>query len=403
MRAVCVLLLLSGWTVAQGQQVSLAPGGPDAAAYGEAAGYPAGDSRTLFEQKDMVGSFSHFDSIFPARVVKAAPKSWPFRRSAPLGEIRYIHGGKQYSLVDYLSRLPITGLLVAKDDLILTENYQYGRTDRDRLTSQSMAKTIVSMLVGEAIAEHKVASVNDAASKYVPELKDSAYGAVSILDLLQMSSGVACRETADPGDGFTMSWVMGVNRIAHDCTRRTSAGTRFHYSGTDSEVLGLIVSRAVHMPLARYLEETIWKQIGTEADATWNTGPSGLETPFCCFNAVLRDYARFGRLLAYDGTWEGKQLIPKQWVLDATTVNSSDSRLAPGTVNRFLGYGYHVWILPGPRRMVCLLGANGQRIFVDPKSKLVMVQTAVEKEAVGPEDAETVALWFALVRRFGRE
>jgi CubicO group peptidase (beta-lactamase class C family) len=110
----------------------------------------------------------------------------------------------------------------------------------------------------------------------------------------------------------------------------------------------------------------------------------------------LRDYARLGRLLAHDGAWEGKQIIPAQWMLEATTVRPSDGYLAPGrTSPNSLGYGYLMWLLPGTRRRFALIGLYGQRICVDPASKLVMVQTAVE------ENDEVWKLWSAVVKQFG--
>jgi CubicO group peptidase (beta-lactamase class C family) len=292
--------------------------------------------------------------------------------------------------------LPITGLLIAKDDQILFEDYQYGRTDRDRFTSQSMAKTIVGMLTGVAVSEHALASVADTTQKYVPELKDYEYGKITIRDLLHMSSGMSCDS---PNSALE---TIGLQTLIHNCKQRAPAGTRFQYSPADSELLGLILTHAVQMPLALYLEEKIWSRIGAEAKATWTIDASDHELPYCCFNAVLRDYARFARLLAFDGAWNGKQLIPGQWLLDATTVNESDAQLAPGKSTRFFGYGYQVWIFPGARRMFGLLGANGQRIFVDPQSKLILVQTAVMERAMDPGvDAEMIALWMGLVRRFG--
>jgi CubicO group peptidase (beta-lactamase class C family) len=117
----------------------------------------------------------------------------------------------------------------------------------------------------------------------------------------------------------------------------------------------------------------------------------------------LRDYARLGRLLAHDGAWEGHQLIPRQWVLDATTVRPTDAYLAPGVATPYFGYGYLVWILPGKQRRFALIGIQGQMILVDPASKLVMVQTAVDKK---PNDldanAEILSLWSGVVERFGK-
>jgi CubicO group peptidase (beta-lactamase class C family) len=140
----------------------------------------------------------------------------------------------------------------------------------------------------------------------------------------------------------------------------------------------------------------IWEPIGAEADATWVIDAQDFEVAHGFFNAVLRDYARLGRLLAYDGNWDGKQIIPAQWLIEATTVRSGDTYLAPGNATPTLGYGYLLWLLPGARRQFALVGANGQRICVDPSAKLVMVQTAVENTD------EVWRLWSAVVEQFGQ-
>ena len=128
----------------------------------------------------------------------------------------------------------------------------------------------------------------------------------------------------------------------------------------------------------------------------------GQEATYCCLNAVLRDYARLGLLLAYDGNWRGRQLIPAAWLMDATTVRADQPHLRPGVASPVLGYGYQTWIVPGPRRMFLLWGVRGQRIIVDPQSKLVMVNTAVHRQAVdvGPL-REMGAFWRALVEQLG--
>lgn len=389
----CLIAVLAAYS----EQLPLfSAGGPDDGAYGAAEHYPVGSPANFFEQKYMIGSFSHFDLLFPAQALEPAVHRWEFQRPPTPPEITYFHAGSRFSIQDYLSHLPITGLLIAKEDQILFESYQYARTDRDRLTSQSMAKTLVGMLMGVAVSEHAVASIADTAGKYIPELANSAYGKVTIRDLLHMSSGMSCEASQSELENISLQM------LSHDCKPGAPEGTHFKYSAEDSQLLGLIIARAAKMPLSRYFDERIWRNIGTEAKAAWTIDASDQPTAYCCFNAVLRDYARFARLLAFDGAWDGKQLIPRQWLLDATTFKDSDPQLAPGAPVRFFGYGYQVWIFPGPKRMFALLGANGQRIFVDPESKLIMVQTAVMPKAMDPaKDAEMIGLWLSLVRHFG--
>jgi len=166
-------------------------------------------------------------------------------------------------------------------------------------------------------------------------------------------------------------------------------------------VLGLVLRSAVGRPVSDYLQEKIWEPIGAEADATWLIDRAGQEATYCCINAVLRDYARLGLLLAHDGNWRGRQIIPAAWIEDATRLRQDQPHLHPPTITRSLGYGYQVWIFAGERRMFLLLGIHGQAIYVDPASRLVMVHTAVRKQARDPGLGETNALWRGLVQQLG--
>jgi len=383
--------------------------GPDAAAYGEAQGFPLGTKATTSQIQHLVAAYSHFDEIFPARVVAHAAVPWSFRRAPAEPKVAYEFQSNRHSLEDYLNRNPTTGLLIAKDDTILVEHYQYARSDRDRFLSQSMAKTITAMLIGIAVSEGAIKSINDTVATYVPELAGTEYGKTAIRDLLHMASGVAFSENYDGKDDisrlaadlFGPSGKRAVASVSQFNTRAEPAGTKWHYASVETEVLGLVLRAAAGRPITDYLSEKIWQPIGTEADASWAIDGAGQEVTFCCFNAVLRDYARLGRLLAHDGMWEGRQLIPRQWIVDATTVRPSDTYLAPGVATPVYGYGYQVWVLPGSGRRFALIGIRGQMIFVDPASKLVMVHTAVRQKPVDPANTETRALWLAVIQQLG--
>ena len=382
------------------------PSGPSAEHYGAAENYPIKDPALGFvpgnplQPKYRVGAFSHYPELFPTRLVKRAATPWQFRR-APAETSDPFRG----RVVDYLSRNPVTGLLIAKDDQILFEHYQYGRTDRDLLLSQSMVKSITGLLIGIAIGDGAIKSVDDTAETYVPGLKGTEYGATPLRALLHMSSGVDFGEEQDKGRDLDRLWIDMVRgtgskgtiaSIAQFNRRIAPPGTRFYYASIEPDVLGLVLHYAVKKSASEYLREKVWEPIGTEADAKWLIDAEGFEVAHHGFNAVLRDYARLGRLLAHDGAWEGRQIIPAQWMLEATTTRPSDAYLAPGrTEPRSLGYGYLMWLLPGARRQFTPIGFFGQRICVDPASKLVMVQTAVEN---GPEVGR---LWSDVVARFG--
>ena len=390
--------------------------GPHAADFGAADGYPKGTRTTFYDVDTSVGSHSRLDEIFPSRLVRRAPAASRLER-APEPRITWRLDGRDLTVDDYLARQPATGLLIARGDTILAERYQYARTDRDRFTSWSMAKTVTSMLIGIAIAEGYIRSVDDPAQAYLPELAGTEYGRTPLRHLLEMSSGVRFREEYTASDGDVARLVLatylrrgpgGVTAVTQFNQRVAPPGRRFAYSSAETQVLGLVLRAATGRPLAEYLEEKIWQPMGAEADASWLIDNSGQEAAFCCLNAVLRDFARLGLLLAHDGNWRGRQLIPAAWVIEATTVPANQPYLRAGAVTDTLGYGYQTWIGPlhtvdDDRRLFLLWGVRGQRLYVDPRSRLVMVHTAVHAKSVDTAALqEADALWSAVVNQLGR-
>ena len=384
--------------------------GPNAELYGASENYPVPGwwhgrrEGNPFSPKYRVGGFSHIDEIFWTRRIAHASTPWHFKRTP--AEIRYRFRGNASSIEDYLARNPVTGLLIAKDDQILCEHYQYDRTDRDRLVSQSMVKSIAGLLVGLAIADGAIKSVDDTPDTYVPGFKGSEYGATPIRALLHMASGVEFGEQQDHdrdlnrlwGSMVTRSWFSRkgtINSITQFNHRIAPPGTRHYYASIEPDVLAVVVHYATGKSLSDYLREKIWQPIGTEADATWLLDAEDFELAHFGFSAVLRDWARLARLVAHDGNWNGEPIIPAQWMIDATTLRPQDAYLAPGKAYPGFGYGYLLWLLPGNRRQFALFGDWGQRIVVDPASKLILVQTGLE--AIN----EVWPLWSALVEQSG--
>jgi len=391
--------------------------GPNANLYGAAEGYPLPDvvearlRGNPWEPRYRVGAFSHLDEVYATRLIERAEKPWMFKCST--ADIHYQFRGNRFSPTDYMSRNPVTGLLIAKDDQILFERYQYARTDSDRFVSQSMVKSIIGLLLGIAVSEGAIKSVDDIAEAYVLGFRGTEYGRTPLRDLLHMSSGVDFGEEREGGRDLNRLWNdMGiafsntnkgtVKSIVQFNRRIAPSGTRFHYASIEADVLGAVVHNATNKPASDYLGEKIWKPIGAEADARWLLDAEGFEVAHFGFNAVLRDYARLGRLLAHDGAWEGKQIVPAQWMIDATIVRSSDAYLLPGKATKRFGYGYLLWLFPGDRRQFALIGYKGQYVCVDPASKLVMVQTAVEAPGADAND-EAWTLWSALIQQLGQE
>ena len=381
--------------------------GPDAERYGAAAEYPVPDAVRArwqgnpWQPADRVGAFTHIDDIYPTRQVKHAAVSWRFKRAPAAFSEPF-----RAEVTGYLARNPVTALLIAKDDQILFEHYQYGRTDRDRFVSQSMVKSITGLLIGLAISDGAIKSVDDTAETYVPGFRGSEYGRTPIRDLLHMSSGVDFGEEVDGARDLNRLWrdmVAGgwisdkgtVNSIIQFNHRIAPPGTRFRYASIEPDVLGMVLRNATGKSLSEYLQERIWQPIGTEGDAKWLLDAQGFELPHFGFNAVLRDYARLARLLVHDGAWDGRKIIPAQWMIEATTVRPSDGYLTPGRAERDFGYGYLLWLLPWGQRQFAMFGDFGQRVCVDPASKMVMVQTGLE------QTPEIWKLWLAALKRYG--
>ncbi len=394
--------ILAGLVATAGSRPARAEG-PDADLYGAREGYPVpprGIARregNPWAPRYRVGAFTHLDAIYDTRPVRRAGEPWAFKR-APFEN--------EAPVADYLASHPVMGLLVARDDTILVERYQYGRTEHDRFLSQSMVKSITGLLIGFAVADGAIASIDDLAEKYVPGLVGSEYGRTPIRALLNMASGVAFGEEQEGGRDLDRLWrgvVAGlgpaggtIGSLRQFDRRLAPPGTHHAYASSEPDVLAMVLKGAVGGTASAYLQDKLWQPIGSEADATWLIDAEGYELGHFGFSATLRDYARLGRLLAHDGTWNGRPLLPAHWMIDATSVRPEDAYLLPGKAMRDFGYGYLLWLLPGPRRQFALVGAFGQRIIVDPPSKLVLVQTALDETG-----GASWKLWRTLVGQYG--
>ena len=361
--------------------------------------YPRADRRTWWQPAFSVDAFSRLDEIWPAHAIRHGQATLlPRRASEPA--ITYMSpgflGGTQQGIDAYFQKNPVTGLILVKEGQILVERYQYHRHDRQRMTSFSMAKTLIAMMIGIAVHEGRIRSIDDPAELYAKDLKGTAYGATPLRHLLTMSSGVQFREDYDGQDDsarlsratFGGQTAGGVEATRLFNTRIAAPGERWSYASAETYVLALVLRHAVGRPLADYFAEKIWRPIGAEADASWLTDASGVELGYMGFNAVLRDYARLGIMMAQQGRFKDRQIIPLAWWREMTRAHFN-----PQQTGRWFGYGYQTWIFPANEGSFAFLGVRGQSLFVDPVHQLVLVQTAVRPLARDPGGADTTALW----------
>ena len=282
------------------------------------------------------------------------------------------------TLDEYVVAHDVAGLIVVKDGVILYERYALGNTPTSRWLSYSVAKSVTSLLVGAAIRDGYIRSVDDVVTDYLPLLRGSAYEGVTIRNLLQMSSGVAWDEDyADrEADINRVPWdTLSLYRYVAGLPRAGTPGVTFNYNTAETNLVGTLVRSAVGNNLSTYLSEKIWQPFGMEHDAYWTLSePGGGEFGGSSLNATLRDYARVGLFALREGELpSGERVLPDGWIAESTMPSSG----APG-------YGYLWWLRA--RGVFVASGIFGQSIYIDPGNGLVIAQHSARDVASAPGD-----------------
>ena len=298
-------------------------------------------------------------------------------------------GTKEKALEAFVKEQKVAGLLILQDGKIRLERYALGHSVSDRWSSFSVAKSITSTLVGVAIKDGYIKTVDDYVTDYIPDLKGSAYDSVTIRHLLTMTTGVRWNENytdpnadiarlntdlIEPGMNATVSYMRHLPAEAEP-------GKKWVYSTGEIDLLGVLISSATHQTLSHYLSTKIWIPYGMEQKATWTLDRTGQELAGCCLQMTLRDFARFGQFVLEDGRINGESIVPKDWFNNATHIQVP---LWPGG-----GYGYGWWIFNG--HSFEALGIHGQMIYIDPLRKLVIAVNSSWPEADSNERQFAVA------------
>ena len=328
---------------------------------------------------------------FPARTMNNAPPLFNFETVDSTTQNQYLrvldtivasqpsspNTVTRASFDELLASTETTAFLIIKDDRLIYENYFNGY-ERDSInTSFSVAKSFVSALVGISIDEGLVDSVDDPITKYIPELqnKDSRYSAITIKNLLSMASGLRYLEEETPFSDDTKTYYdPNLRAVALSAVIEGEPGERFHYNNYNYLLLGIILERATGMPVAKYMEEKLWKPLGMEAPASWSldSETNGFEKMESGINARAIDFAKFGRLYLNNGSnWNGEQTISEKWISTSTSANS--------TSDPSMEYQYGWWIYPPQddvdnNRRFSARGNLGQFIYVAPEERLVIVR-----------------------------
>ncbi|MGO9453989.1 MAG: serine hydrolase domain-containing protein [Candidatus Binataceae bacterium] len=358
----------------------------------------ADQSRLVSLMRRSIGSravaFRTMDQVYPYRVIARGGPVTQLPRAPRKLEVTYAFQGQSHSLDDLLARTRTQGFLVIKGGSIVDERYFGGADDKSKFTSWSAAKSVTSTLVGLALADGKIDNLNTPVTAYLPELKGSGYDGVPIKDILEMSSGVDFVEDPDNSgsDIETMWWTTmdteseTIADYAKSRRRVEQPGTKWVYKSVDPAVLGMLVNRVMGQPLATILSERIWQPLGMEQDATWLTDrPDGLEAAYCCINATLRDYGRFGLMMLHHGKSGDRQLVPAKWIDEATNPQGPQVNYGQLWPTIFpedtTGYGYQWWIPNGGKEHpYSAVGLCYQFIYVNPAYDLVIVKASASQE-----------------------
>jgi CubicO group peptidase (beta-lactamase class C family)/inosine-uridine nucleoside N-ribohydrolase len=343
--------------------------------------------------------FHNIDEIFETRPVPTAGRPSPLPSKPRALDFTYRFGEEDVPAERFAERTYTNALLVLRDGVLVHERY-YNRTNADtRFLSMSMAKSITSILVGMAIADGAIGSVDDLVTKYVPELSSGAYAGVTIRQALMMRSGADWNERYDFSAQSPMMRLHNgsivENRIrftepALTIARKAAPGSTFNYSTLETGVLGLVVARAARQPLEQYMSERFWKRAGMQADGYFLADGAegfGRVVNGMGFNATARDFARIGLMMLDDGRANGRQLLPAAWVRESTVPSPGNE---PTESRATLGYQYQWWTFTDSEAYTAI-GLQGQRIYVDPVTRTVVVKLSYFPPGDPKPEAETEA------------
>jgi len=340
--------------------------------------------------EQQVAGYRNINRIFPTRVVPAGGKTLELpQQLVNLGQVEIKANGRTLTVDEYFLKQNVAGLLVIKDGRIVYERYGLGNSKDSLWVSFSVAKSVTSMLVGAAIQDGYIKSVDEKVTDYLPRLKHSAYDQSTIRNVLQMSSGVAWNEDyADPdSDLNTAPWdTLSLYEYLRDKPRAAAPGEKFNYNTAETNLVGTLLRSAIGNNLSTYLSEKIWKPFGMGSDANWMLSEiGGGETGGCCINATLRDYGRLGLFALHNGKLaDGTQVLPEGWMAESTTPSKGNP-----------GYGYFWWLYADGTYRAS--GIFGQAIYISPEDNVVIAMHSARAVASNkPDWALQSALFTAL-------
>ena len=372
--------------------------------------YSPAEIQTRTQPEYLTDAFRHMNEIFPYRTISANPSPSPLSRIGSNSEVAFHWNGQQKSISEWMDNSSGTGLMVLHNGQIVHEEYGLDADAETRHTSWSVGKSFVATLIAMAMQDGHITSLDQTAETFAPQFEGTDYGRTSLRHLLMMSAGVEFNEDYGAPDSdirnlFLGAAIMGgnIDNIVADVERDREPGEDLHYVSANTQVLSAVVRSIYDAPLAQIVEDRIWQPLGMAGDASWNQniqGDNGIAIGYCCLNARLDDYARFGQFYLQDGVWDGERFLPEGWVRQATRPNAPFQEPSEDTIYAPRGYGLHFWMPNDPEGEYFMAGVFGQYVWVDERRNIVIAKTAADQEW-GPRTRESIAAMRALAAHYG--
>ena len=335
-----------------------------------------------FKDENLAYTFQHTPEIQPTVTIQgsAAPFEFAKEENIALAD-GFQFEGSFYPTEPFLQDTKTSALLVIQDDVIRYENYFFGGDEATVFSSNSMGKSFVSALMGFAVADGSIDSVNDPLGKYIPEFAGTDLENIPIKACLQMASGIDFDEDTDM-NSFSMRTLMGTPamEVIAGYGVQEPPFTYRRYLSINTEILGQVIKNATGKGLGEYMEEKLWTRIGSAHDAYWTLN-NGTELANGGLSISLRDYARFARLYLHEGNWNGEQLLPRDWIRDSLDISADYSK--PGANNdgyNAIGYGYQWWVPEGDQGEFMAIGVYGQFLYVNPEQNVIIVKVNADPD-----------------------
>ena len=355
-------------------------------------------------------TFRNMGEVFPYRTIETGNNPIPTPRNVSNESVSFRFNGDDKAVDDWLAESDSTGLMVLRDGVVVHEQYLLDSTPDTLHTSWSVGKSYVATLIAMAMHQGLIDNLDQTAEEFAPQYAGTAYGATSLRHLLMMSAGVDFNEDYNAEGSDIRRLFLGANiygqnidTLVGDVERNREPGEDLHYVSANTQVLSAVVRALYDLPLAGVVQEQIWGPIGMTRAANWNQnvpGDNGMAIGYCCLNASLEDYARFGQFYLQDGNWNGEQLVPEDWVENATRPNADFQEPGPNGVYAHRGYGLHFWVPEGYDGEYFMAGVYGQYVWVDERRGIVIARTAADPTWTARTEESLIAMR-ALAAHYG--